>query len=226
MRVCDNSRAFSANCRGELNDCSKYSTSQIIFKTRVCYLSFFLDCIMIEKNNGSLGRKTVKRSLLKSIGLLVAGCVFVAMGVQLVQGYAVGTRGEFTIYLGWVGLLFFGPASILIFWSILFGARIPVEFSQTGFTDRRSCSKEIPWKSIAKMVVDSHHRLIRLQLTSNEFYDHQLTRRARAVRWIHKPFGKDGIFVSSSDLDISFANLLKLMRQYLSQYSPSALEGD
>lgn len=176
----------------------------------------------------SLGQISIRRSLPKSIGLLIVASVFVAIGIWLVRGGAVGTKGTSTIFFGWVTVVFFGICSVLALFRLIFGSNTPVILSPTGFVDKRSFKREIPWSEISHVSVFSYRKtsMIRLQLAYDGIDRLELTWSATITRWLNKPFSLDGLYISSSDLDISFPELWDVTRRYVTEFCPHALAGD
>lgn len=176
----------------------------------------------------SLGQTSILRSVPKSLRLLILSSAFAAIGIWLVHRGAVGTKGTSTIFSGWLSVLFFGMCLALVLFRLIFGSNTPVILSQTGFVDKRSFKGEIPWSAIARVSVFSYRKtsLIRLQLAPDGILLLKLTWSAKITRWMNKPFGLDGLYVPSSDLDISFAELWNLTRRYVKELCPHALDSD
>ena len=175
----------------------------------------------------SLGQTSIMRSLPKSIGMLVALSIFAAIGVWLIHGGAVDTRGKGTILLGWLSMPLCGLGLAVVFFRLIFGSNTPVIFSQTGLFDKRSFEGEIPWSAVTRVSVFSIRKtsVIRLQLAPDGILLLKLTWSAKITRWMNKPFGLDGLYITSNDLDISFPELWNLTRMYVAEFCPDALDG-
>ena len=66
--------------------------------------------------------------------------------------------------------------------------------------------------------------MLRIQFTDEAILRNGLTRIGKTTRWLNRPFGPDGVYVASADLDISFAKLRTLFQNYLSEYNPAATD--
>lgn len=168
----------------------------------------------------------IKRSVSKLIGLVAIGAAFVAIGVWMINGGAVESRGEGTVYLGWIATMLFGLSLLVAIHSLIFGHRKPVELSTQGFWDKRALAQEVPWSAVSRISVWSHRgtSMLRVQFTDETILRNQLTPIGKTTRWLNKPFGLDGVYVASTDLDISFSELRMLFQKYLSEYNPTAID--
>ena len=157
----------------------------------------------------SLGQTSVLRSVPKSIGLLIIASAFVVGGIWLVHDGSVGTDGTTAVFTGFLSVLFFGTGSVLATFRLIFGSNTPVIFSPTGYADKRLFKGEILWSEIARFSVFSYRSSsqIRLKLTSEGINRLELTWWAKIIGWMNKPLGSDVLWISSSDLDISFPEL-------------------
>ncbi len=173
-----------------------------------------------------LGQRTVNRSVSKLIGILGIGGIFLAMGVWLIQGGAVDTRGEVSVLYGWLSVLVFGLLSTKFFVRLILGEKTPVRLSPNGLVDKRYFKEEIPWSAFSRVSVWSHrgNSAIRLQLASEGTHQFEFTWSATITRWFNKSVGLDGRYMTSNDLDISFSELRNLMFTYVKEFQPSALE--
>lgn len=170
----------------------------------------------------------IMRSLPKSIGLLIVGSVFVVGGIWLVYDGYVDTKSTSTVVLGWLSVLFFGMSSALILYRLIFGSNTPVILSQTGFVDKRLFRGEIPWSEIARVSVFSYRKAsqIRMELTYEGINSLDLTWSTKIIGWINKPFSSDMLYITSSELDISFPEFWIVMRRYVTEFCPHALDSE
>lgn len=168
----------------------------------------------------------IERSVSKLTGLVAIGAAFVAIGVWMINGGALDSRGEGTVYLGWTGTVFFGLCLLVVVHRLIFGHRKPVELSTQGFWDKRALTQEVPWSVVSRVSVWSHRgtSLLRVQITDEAILRNHLTPIGKTTRWLNKPFGLDGIYIGSTDLDISFSELSMLFQKYLSEYNPTATD--
>jgi len=178
-------------------------------------------------NTSTLDHIAIQRSVSKLIGLVAIGAAFVAISVWMINGGATDTRyGELSVYLGWLGAVFFGTCLILWMCRLIFGHHKPVELSPQGFWDKRTLTHEVPWSAVSRISVWSHRgtSMLRVQFSDEAILRNQLTPIGKTTRWLNKPFGLDGIYVASADLDISFSELRMLFQKNLSKYNPTAKE--
>lgn len=66
--------------------------------------------------------------------------------------------------------------------------------------------------------------MLRIQLEVEAMRHIKLNPIGQTTRWLNKPFGLDGIYVASTDLDISFSELRMLFLNYLSDYNSTAID--
>ncbi|MDB5666759.1 STM3941 family protein [Cypionkella sp.] len=175
-----------------------------------------------------LGQTTIRRSCPKIIGLLLVAIVFIALGILLIYVSLGNPERRKILFFGWLSVLFFGMCSGLVLYRLFYASKTPVIFSPTGLIDKRSFIGEIPWSAIARVSVFSTPRssLIRLELVSYGSYRLQLSRSGKFVRSMGKLFNMDGLYISSSEIDISFPELWSLMRSYVKEFCPRALQSD
>jgi len=64
--------------------------------------------------------------------------------------------------------------------------------------------------------------MLQIQFTDEAILRNQLTPVGKIIRWFNRPFGLDGVYVASTDLDISFSELRTLFQNYISEYNPAA----
>jgi hypothetical protein len=168
----------------------------------------------------------IKRSVPKLIGLVAIGAAFVAISVWMLNGGALDSRGEVTVYVGWIGTVFFGLCLLFAIHRLIFGHRKPVELSTQGFWDKRALAQEVPWSAVSRVSVWSHRgtSMLRVQFTDDAILRNQLTPIVKVTRWLNTPSSIDGIYVASTDLDISFSELRMLFQKYLSEYNPTAID--
>ncbi|MEM8749568.1 MAG: STM3941 family protein [Pseudomonadota bacterium] len=172
------------------------------------------------------GLISINRSKTKLSGLTIGGVLFVWAGVWLANGGAVESKlGEVSIYVGWFGGAFLGLCLVVSIQRLLFGCRTPVVLSPSGFVDKRTLRNEIAWKSVSRMTVWTFkgNSIICLYLTSDARRNLQLNWIGTVTRLFNKWDDTGDVYVASTDLDISFPDLLSHFRQYLMQYQPNAL---
>ncbi|WP_421849012.1 STM3941 family protein [Oricola sp.] len=166
---------------------------------------------------------SIRRSLSKSIALIAAHFAVVALGVCMVRDGVIGSSyGESTVYAGWAIIVLSGVRSVQLLGRLFFVHPTYVVLSPTGFTDKRCFRGEIPWSAIDRMSVWTFRLTssIHLRLHADHAADFNPTWSSRFTRWIKR---RD-IIVFSSDLDVSFSELLEVMRSFFEDYQPSALD--
>jgi len=168
----------------------------------------------------------IESSVSKLIGLIASEAAFVAIGVWIINGGAADSRGESSVYIGWIVTVFFGLCLLVTIHRLIFGHRKPVELTKQGFWDKRALKQEVPWSAVSRISVCSHRgtSTLRVQFTDEAMLRNQLTPIGKTTRWLNKPFGLDGIYVGSTDLDISFSELRSLFQKYLSEFNPTAAD--
>ena len=167
----------------------------------------------------------IERSVPKLIGLVAIGVALMAIGVWMMKGGAVDTRGgEASVYVGWLCTVVSGFCLLITIYRLIFGHRKPVELSTQGFWDKRALAQEVPWSAVSRISVWSHRgtSMLRVQFTDEAILHNRLTPIGKKTRWLNKPFGVDGIYVASTDLDISFSELRMLFQKYLAEYYPTS----
>lgn len=177
-------------------------------------------------NGISRERTVIRRSVSKLLGLAFILAVFVAIGVWLIQGGAVETRGEISVLIGWLITVFSALGWIVLIQRLIFGHYEPVELSTHGFWDKRALRHEVPWSAVSRLSTWSHRgtSMLRVQLKNDAMEQITLTPTGQITRRLNKPFGLDGIYVGCEDLDISYQELRLLFQRYLSEHSPAATD--
>jgi hypothetical protein len=177
-------------------------------------------------NGATQGHTVIQRSDSKLFGLAAISAVFVAIGVWMIQGGAVEHRGEAPVFWGWLCTVFFGLCLLVCIHRLIFGHRQPVELSPQGFWDKRALTQEVPWSAVSRISVWSHRgtSLLRVQFLDEAMQHTKLSPIGWATRWLNKPIGLDGVYLSSGDLDISFSELRILFQKYLLDYNPAAMD--
>jgi hypothetical protein len=80
----------------------------------------------------------IARSRKKITKLLLGMMLLIGLAIWLAQGGAVdGAHGKLSIYVGWFGLLVFGPIALAFLQQLIFTPGDPLEISPDGFRDAR-----------------------------------------------------------------------------------------
>lgn len=168
----------------------------------------------------------VGRSVFKTAGAFATVVGLVAIGVWLIQGGAVDSRGEISVFVGWLTTIVCGIGLLILFGRLLFGGRYPLQLSAQGFLENSLLKKEVPWNAVSRISIVSNRRtpLLRIQISDQDFLNQHLTFLGRVTRCLNYPFGRDEIYVSSVGLDASFSELSKLFRTHLAEFNPSAVD--
>ena len=171
-------------------------------------------------------RAIIKKSSSKLLGVVGIGAAFVAIGVWMINGGLAESHGEKSVYLGWIATVLFGLHLLLSIHRLAFGERNPVELSMQGFWDKRALTQEVPWSAVSRISVKSlkGNYWLRVHFSDKEILRNQLTPIGKITKWLYAPFGLDGIYVVSTDLDISFSELRMLFQKHLSEYNPTATD--
>jgi len=160
--------------------------------------------------------------LLRNVAIAATG---VPLGMWLIQGGAVDTRGQVSVFLGWIGTPIFGLCLLLGLHRLIFGHIEQVELSPQGFWDKRFFKQEVPWNAVSRISIWSlgGASSLRIQLTRESMRQIKPSPIGRVTSWLNNPFCRDGVSVSSADLRISFSELCALFGEYLSDYNPGAI---
>ena len=164
-----------------------------------------------------------EKSKMQLFALALGGIVFVLIGIWLVRGGAVTRKGEWTILFGWVSIVFFGVATLLILRRLVSPARTVLTLSPEGFCDTRISKETIPWSSVltistwemrsSKFVIVLLEPAFEATLTINPIQ--RFTRRANAA------LGADGLFVNAMGVKLSFGELINYFTNYAKSHNPS-----
>ncbi len=173
-----------------------------------------------------LGTIKVNRSLPKSMFSVIASLIFVILGVWLAQGGAIESRfGELSLFIGWISILFFGPAGALILYKIIWGPRILVEFSPEGLIDWRNFKRQVLWPEITKVSSWSSggKTFVILQFDPDIPRGSFLSTFGRMMLATNPMVGVNGLHFGGNELQMSYADFFETMIYYIQTYNPKVL---
>jgi hypothetical protein len=160
-----------------------------------------------------------RQSPWRSVQLLLLGAVMVVASAFVAFGGIQSRRmGGLLPAIGIFGIIFFGAAMLVII-SRLLTIRGPVlTISPAGVRDIRIAAETIPWRAIQTVGTWSVRRQAFVVLSVAPEIERGLrqTRMARWTRSANRAIGADGLFVSTSGLDLDHADLLRLIMAHLS----------
>lgn len=166
----------------------------------------------------------IKSSIPKILGIIVIGFVFLGGAVWLILGGAVEKMGELTIIIGWAGAILCAITLPIRFQRLFFSANVRLVLTPRGLLDTRAFASEIPWSvltGISKWTYQGTSLLL-IEMRSDDFDKLELTRVVRIGRSGNKKMlGRDCIPISSSDLNISFADLETAIKAYALAHNPA-----
>lgn len=149
-------------------------------------------------------------------GLLISALGFVVLGLAVVTGQLSGassSSNDMRTFFGYLSILFFGGASLIIARQWLGASGPVVVLTDSGITDTRIAREEIPWSSIRNLAMWQYGRQKSLVLTIDPAVEAglTLTRMARWSRGPNRSLGVDGLCVASNGLNTSFEDLARIV---------------
>lgn len=177
-----------------------------------------------RKANASV-EMSIDISVSKSLGLLIIGLIFIALGIWLIKGGAFEERGQASIYVGWLVTVLFGIRSFQIFIGLTFGEKSPFVISSTGLRDARMFSGEISWSAISSISTCKQwgSSTVWLDVEKKCLSNLKLRPLARLLRMTNLSFGFGGLHMSSNELDISFKEFQARIVKYATVHNPDIL---
>jgi hypothetical protein len=168
-------------------------------------------------------RVEIGTSRFKLIGLAVIGIGMTtgsfALAFRFLPGIAPGSFGEF---VGYVGVLFFGLATLLGFWRFFTAPRVVVTMDAEGIHDARISEKMIPWSAIRDIFTWQIRRQKFMILVVDAEFERQLnlSRLAQMARRANRAVGADGLSIGSNDLKTDYDTLFSTAKAYWKNGSP------
>ena len=124
--------------------------------------------------------------------------------------------GSFTEFAGYVGVLFFGLATLVFLWRAVSLRGAVIRLTREGILDRRVAAEVIPWRAIGAISTWESHkqRIIVLAVDPQVERRLTLTRMARWTRGANARLGADGLCIAVGGLKVDYDELLALCRSY------------
>ncbi len=168
---------------------------------------------------------TVPLSKVKMLISLLLAMGFVTLGVWLAffnQEVLANTNPFLLQVLGWITILFFGIASVIILRKLMLPTN-GLEINSDGITDNSSgiSAGFIPWNIIVDVEEISvmNQKFISIQLNNPEEFiasqQNNFTKKAMTVN--HQKFGS-AVSISANNLKIKHQQLLNLLQSNLKKY--------
>ena len=148
-------------------------------------------------------------SHLRMLSLFTGAVGFVVLGFFLARGAFGAGGGSFKEFIGYAAMLFFGAVSIFILRQWFFSSVPVVTLTDTGVTDIRIASEEIPWRAVNNLAMwqQGRQRSLVLSVDPDVEAGLRLTRIARWTREPNKALGVDGLCLRATGLRIKFVPL-------------------
>lgn len=140
----------------------------------------------------------------------MAGSAFLAFGPPAVE------QGSIVVFVGWVGLVFFGLCGVLLLWRTLTARGPTLIISPAGLHDVRVSARPIPWNSVRRMYTWSYQgqRILVVDIEPEVEKGIGLSRIAAWTRGPNRALGADGLSVTAQGLKISYDRLYELALAY------------
>lgn len=171
-------------------------------------------------------RIEIRQSPLKMLGLALGSIAFVAGGAFIVFGPPGEDAGSFIVFIGWVGMLFFGLCGVVILWRGLTAIGPTLTLSPAGLHDVRVSRLPIPWHAIRGFSTWSYQnqKILIVDVSQSTEDAIGLTRIARWSRGPNKALGADGLSIATQGLKIGYDRLLDLVRVYANAHQQRSSE--
>ncbi|TKW67797.1 MAG: hypothetical protein DI616_05665 [Paracoccus denitrificans] len=135
--------------------------------------------------------------------LILCGCVLMLAGSgMLAFGYDGSGPGDLSMFIGWVGLIFFAVCSLLWVRQVSRLGQPAITLSRAGLHDVRLSQRPVPWRAIKGTHIWQQHRqkILVLQVAPAVEPEIGLTRVARLSRGLNAKYGNDGLYVPLTGL--------------------------
>jgi hypothetical protein len=157
-------------------------------------------------------RVEISTSRAKLIVLVVAGVMMTAasalLAFQLLPSSAI-VSGSYAAPVGYVGLAFFGLATLLLVWRLSTAHGVVLTLDAEGIRDRRISDKVIPWSAVRNISTWQKQSQKVMILKIDPAFERQLgfSRFARMARQASRAFGADGLGIGANDLKTDYDTL-------------------
>ncbi|TPM41614.1 STM3941 family protein [Mesorhizobium sp. B2-3-4] len=162
---------------------------------------------------------SVRLFLLSALALALTAASF-ALAWPLLPNVSPGSFAQFA---GWVGMLLFFGAFLLVGWRCIRSDVPVIKISPTGIFDSRLSSAVIPWPEIEDMSVWNYrnNKIVVLKISDPAWRELPLTRMARWTRSANRSMGADGLCIATTEFGVKFEDLLQTITAYADAHSAS-----
>jgi hypothetical protein len=124
--------------------------------------------------------------------------------------------GAFHMFIGSIGLIFFGLCTLILLWRMLTSRGAVVTLAPQGIRDTRVAADFIPWPAIRNIGTweSFDQRVMVLTLDPAVEKDLRLTLTARLTRSPNRSLGINGLCVTAHGLRIDYDDLIATTRAY------------
>jgi hypothetical protein len=162
-------------------------------------------------------------SPLRMLRLVGMGAVMTLLSVSVAFNWFSSKRiDSLHVLIAYVGIAFFGLATLKFIWMLL-TAKGPVVFiSRYGIRDMRIADELIPWDCVEDVSAREYRRQKFVALRVSPMLEKQLfaTKARQALLLASKAMGMDGVTITVSGLMIDFDTLLNTCLAYYSAAKP------
>jgi hypothetical protein len=162
-------------------------------------------------------------SPLRMLRLVGMGAVMTLLSVSVAFNWFSSKRiDSLHVLIAYVGIAFFGLATLKFIWIVL-TAKGPVVFiSRYGIRDMRIADELIPWDCVEDVSAREYRRQKFVALRISPMLEKQLfaTKARQALLLASKAMGVDGVTFTASGLMIDFDTLLNTCLAYYSAAKP------
>ncbi len=157
----------------------------------------------------------------RMLGLGVLGILMTGLSGVLAGGLLPGTENDWLARAnGWLGLAFFGLATMLVLWRAITETGPVVTLTPTGITDTRIAAREVPWTAVHGISTWDYkgQQVMVLAVDPDIEAQLELSRIARMTRTANAALGADGLCVTAQGLKVAYDDLLAATRTYLTAH--------
>jgi hypothetical protein len=156
-------------------------------------------------------------SALRMLRLIGLGVIMTQLSASIAfNWFAYKNIDSFNVLIAYVGIAFFGLATLKFIWTLI-TARGPVVFiSRYGIRDLRISNELILWGSVEDLTSWEYRRQKFMVLKISAALEKQLfaTKAKQAMLLANRALGVDGVVIGASGLTVDFDTLLKTCMAY------------
>jgi hypothetical protein len=171
------------------------------------------------------GTIEIRASPTRMILITLGAAAFTMVSFKMARDLA--SSGSFAEFIGWVGTLFFGAATLTIIWRAIrtLAMRRPVlVLSPDGFQYDRISSEFIPWTAVEKIYVWQHrqNRTIVVKVPETVWLSLPVGTFVRWSRFANRSLGVDGLWITTLELQTEFDDLFRMVKAYAAAHGGRA----